>query len=100
MACRDRAGCARLELFIGRVDLGGPSCHGKRVLGARPAHHRRNDTARKGSMTMRRVRERGGADGFSLVEILAALAVASIVLVATTALMRNVALHFDRGTRG
>jgi general secretion pathway protein J len=38
--------------------------------------------------------------GFTLVEALAALAVAAVILVATAALMRNVALHFDRGTRG
>ena len=38
--------------------------------------------------------------GFTLVEALAALAVAAVILVATAALMRNVVLHFDRGTRG
>jgi prepilin-type N-terminal cleavage/methylation domain-containing protein len=38
--------------------------------------------------------------GFTLVEVLAALAVASVIIVATAALIRNVALNFDRGTRG
>lgn len=36
--------------------------------------------------------------GFTLVEVLAALAVASVIMMATTALMHNVALSFDRGT--
>jgi type II secretory pathway component PulJ len=38
--------------------------------------------------------------GFTLVEALAALAVASVIILATAALTHNVALHFDRGTRG
>jgi len=38
-------------------------------------------------------------DGFTLVETLAALAVGSVVIVATVALARNVTLHFDRGAR-
>jgi prepilin-type N-terminal cleavage/methylation domain-containing protein len=38
--------------------------------------------------------------GFSLVEVLAALAIASVIIVATGALVHNVALSFDRGTRG
>ena len=37
-------------------------------------------------------------DGFTLVEVLAALAIASVILVSTAALMHNVAMSFDRGT--
>jgi prepilin-type N-terminal cleavage/methylation domain-containing protein len=45
-------------------------------------------------------RGRRGRDGFTLVEVLAALAIASVIIVASAALIRNVALYFDRGTRG
>lgn len=40
---------------------------------------------------------RGGAPGFTLIEVLAALAIASVVIIATAALIHNVALNFDRG---
>jgi general secretion pathway protein J len=48
---------------------------------------------------------RGRADterrhGFTLVEVLAALAIAAVIITATGALVHNVALHFDHGTRG
>jgi prepilin-type N-terminal cleavage/methylation domain-containing protein len=43
---------------------------------------------------------RSGRDGFTLVEVLAALAIASVIIIASAALIRNVALYFDRGTRG
>ena len=43
---------------------------------------------------------RVGCDGFTLVEVLAALAIASVIIMASAALIRNVALFFDRGTRG
>jgi general secretion pathway protein J len=46
---------------------------------------------------MRQARAR---DGFTLIEVLAAFAIASVIIIATAALIRNVALHFDRGTRG
>jgi len=39
-------------------------------------------------------------DGFTLIEILAAFAIGSVIIIATAALVRDVALHFDRGTRG
>jgi prepilin-type N-terminal cleavage/methylation domain-containing protein len=39
-------------------------------------------------------------DGFTLIEVLAAFAIASVIIIATAALIRDVALHFDRGTRG
>ncbi|WP_315833184.1 prepilin-type N-terminal cleavage/methylation domain-containing protein [Bradyrhizobium prioriisuperbiae] len=39
-----------------------------------------------------------GTAGFTLIEVLAALAIASVVIVATAALIHNVALNFDRGT--
>ena len=38
-------------------------------------------------------------DGFTLIETLAALAVGSVVIIATAALVRNVSLNFDRGAR-
>jgi len=45
-------------------------------------------------------RGRVGCDGFTLVEALAALAIASVIIIASAALVHNVALFFDRGTRG
>ncbi len=48
-------------------------------------------------MRPRRATTRQG--GFTLVEILAALAIASVIIMASAALTRNVALFFDRGTR-
>jgi prepilin-type N-terminal cleavage/methylation domain-containing protein len=39
------------------------------------------------------------SDGFTLVEMLAALAIASVIIIASAALIRNIALYFDRGTR-
>jgi prepilin-type N-terminal cleavage/methylation domain-containing protein len=45
-------------------------------------------------------RSHAGRHGFTLVELLAALAIASVIIAATAALVHNVALHFDRGTRG
>jgi prepilin-type N-terminal cleavage/methylation domain-containing protein len=51
---------------------------------------------------MRRTRTRTRAEGrhgFSLIELLAALAIAAVIIAATTTLVHNVALHFDRGTR-
>jgi prepilin-type N-terminal cleavage/methylation domain-containing protein len=51
-------------------------------------------------MTMQRRGARTGRDGFTLVEVLAALAIASVIIIASAALIRNVALYFDRGTRG
>jgi prepilin-type N-terminal cleavage/methylation domain-containing protein len=46
-----------------------------------------------------RSRTRHAAAGFTLIEVLAALAIASVVIVATAALIHDVALNFDRGTR-
>ena len=51
-------------------------------------------------MKMQRNRTRAGCDGFTLIEVLAALAIASVIIMASTALIHNVALFFDRGTRG
>jgi prepilin-type N-terminal cleavage/methylation domain-containing protein len=50
-------------------------------------------------MTMESRAARAGCDGFTLVEVLAALAIASLIIVASAALVRNVAVYFDRGTR-
>ncbi len=38
--------------------------------------------------------------GFTLIEVLAAFAIASVIIIATATLIHDVALHFDRGTRG
>jgi prepilin-type N-terminal cleavage/methylation domain-containing protein len=40
-----------------------------------------------------------GARGFTLLETLTALAIAAVIIVATTGLLHDVLLHFDRGTR-
>jgi len=50
-------------------------------------------------MKIQRNRTRVGCDGFTLIEVLAALAIASVIIMASTALIHNVALFFDRGTR-
>jgi prepilin-type N-terminal cleavage/methylation domain-containing protein len=50
-------------------------------------------------MKTQRNRTRVGCDGFTLIEVLAALAIASVIIMASTALIHNVALFFDRGTR-
>jgi prepilin-type N-terminal cleavage/methylation domain-containing protein len=49
---------------------------------------------------MKRVPRSNGRAGFTLIEALAALAVGSVVILATAALIHDVARHFDRGTRG
>src|SRR5215813_13930487 len=70
-------------------------------MGATAGHQRRNDAARKGGVTsMRRERGRGRRGGFTLIEVLAALAIACVIIIATAALIRDVAFHFDRGARG
>jgi prepilin-type N-terminal cleavage/methylation domain-containing protein len=51
-------------------------------------------------MKIRTGQARVGCDGFTLVEALAALAIASVIIMASAALIHNVALFFDRGTRG
>ena len=50
-------------------------------------------------MKMQNRQTRVGCDGFTLVEVLAALAIASVIIMASAALIHNVALFFDRGTR-
>ena len=49
---------------------------------------------------MRRVPRSDRRAGFTLIEALAALAVGSVIILATAALIHDVARHFDRGTRG
>ena len=51
-------------------------------------------------MTIERRGSPSGCDGFTLVEVLAALAVALVIISSSAALVRNIALYFDRGTRG
>jgi prepilin-type N-terminal cleavage/methylation domain-containing protein len=43
-------------------------------------------------------RAHAGKQGFTLIEVLAALAIASVIIGATAGLMRHVVLTFDRGT--
>jgi prepilin-type N-terminal cleavage/methylation domain-containing protein len=47
---------------------------------------------------MSRDRAQAAKLGFTLIEVLAALAIASVIILATAALMHNVVLAFDRGT--
>jgi prepilin-type N-terminal cleavage/methylation domain-containing protein len=42
---------------------------------------------------------RRGCEGFSLIEVLVALAISSVIIVTTATLIHMVALNFDRGTR-
>jgi prepilin-type N-terminal cleavage/methylation domain-containing protein len=51
-------------------------------------------------MTIQRRWSSAGRGGFTLIEVLAALAIASVIFLASTAMIHNVALFFDRGTRG
>jgi len=46
---------------------------------------------------MSRARAGSAKRGFTLIEVLAALAVASVIIMATTLLLHNVVLNFDRG---
>jgi prepilin-type N-terminal cleavage/methylation domain-containing protein len=49
---------------------------------------------------MKRVPRDHRRAGFTLIEVLAALAIGSVIIMATAALIHDVARHFDRGTRG
>jgi prepilin-type N-terminal cleavage/methylation domain-containing protein len=51
-------------------------------------------------MRTQKSRPHAACSGFTLIEVLAALAIASVIILASTALIHNVALFFDRGTRG
>jgi prepilin-type N-terminal cleavage/methylation domain-containing protein len=48
---------------------------------------------------MRRGRAEAGQHGFTLLELLAALAIAAVIIAASSALVHNVALRFEQGTR-
>jgi general secretion pathway protein J len=49
---------------------------------------------------MRSKRDHPARDGFTLIEVLAALAISSVIIVTTAALIHTIAGNFDRGTRG
>jgi prepilin-type N-terminal cleavage/methylation domain-containing protein len=53
----------------------------------------------EGAQGLRSPRDCTKADGFTLLETLTALAIAAVIIVATTGLLHDVLLHFDRGTR-
>jgi general secretion pathway protein J len=44
--------------------------------------------------------DRSPSNGFTLIEVLAALAISSVIIVATATLIHTIAGNFDRGTRG
>ena len=48
---------------------------------------------------MQRDQTCAGCDGFTLVEVLAAFAIGAVIIAACAALIHNVVLNFDRGTR-
>jgi len=90
MAYRRRTGCRRRARRTGPTELAGVSRDGKRGVGLRSGHYGGNNTARQaaaGAMKMQRDQTRAGCDGFTLVEVLAALAIASVIIMASTALM-------------
>src|SRR6266478_8151677 len=81
--------------------MDGVPCDCKRLVGRRTGHHRRDRTARKiGVTSMKRVPRDDRRAGFTLIEVLAALAIGTVIIMATAALIHDVARHFDRGTRG
>jgi prepilin-type N-terminal cleavage/methylation domain-containing protein len=51
-------------------------------------------------MSDRLTKKTGRESAFTLIEVLAALAIASVIVMLTAALLWNVGLFFDRGTRG
>src|SRR3954454_16984949 len=101
MAHRRRARALRRARRPGSAEVAAIWRDGKRGVGLRSGHDGRNDTARQaGAMKIQNGQAHVGCDGFTLVEVLAALAIASVIIMASAALIRNVALFFDRGTRG
>jgi general secretion pathway protein J len=55
---------------------------------------------RASAVEQKRTPSRGASDGFTLIEVLASLAVSSVIIVTTAALIHTIAGNFDRGTRG
>jgi prepilin-type N-terminal cleavage/methylation domain-containing protein len=58
--------------------------------------------ASSGAALRRAYSQRGhsASNGFTLIEVLAALAISSVIIVGTAALIHTIAGNFDRGTRG
>lgn len=68
-----------------------------------PSDYKRIDEIPTASVTLVVASATGRArrrDGFTLIEVLASLAISSVIIVATVALIHTVARNFDRGTRG
>jgi prepilin-type N-terminal cleavage/methylation domain-containing protein len=68
-----------------------------------PTDHDPPDNTSTSSVVVAVARAREPArrcNGFTLIEVLAALAISSVIVVATVALIHSVARNFDRGTRG
>jgi hypothetical protein len=53
----------------------------------------------EGASDLRSLQDGTQVGGFTLLETLTALAIAAVIIVATTGLLHDVLLHFDRGTR-
>ena len=101
LAGRCRAGLSRRDAAErGRRLDAGPH-HGDGRLGTGAQRHRRDRAAGAPRVSgARRDRLRAASGGFSLLELLAALAIGSVVLAAIAGLIRNVGLSFEAGTRG
>src|SRR5215813_14475772 len=79
--------------------MDGVSCDCK-CLVRRTGHHGRDRAACKIGVTgVKRMPPNDRRAGFTLIEVLAALAIGSVIILATGALIHDVAGHFDRGTR-
>ena len=83
------------------AELDGLSGGRKCFVGAGSHHQRRDRAARQSAMrSMKPLSGRSSERGFTLIEVLAALAITSVIIMSTAGLMWNVTVFFDHGTRG